>query len=372
MADLDKKKGGPVTAVLGLAEAQLSAGHQVCVAATDRGWDGDDRGVPTKLFPCRDPRWRFSPSMRGGLAGLLEAHDIAHLHGLWDFPIWAAASACRHAGTPYCLTLHGMLNKRSLSHRAWRKRVYMDLASAGILKHAGRLHFTSEQERDNLPLREFLGKAFVCPFGVDAGLTPADPDSFRRRHSLSKDDRVVLFLGRLHPQKRPHLLVEAFETVLAQLPGARLVFAGDGEKVFVRELMAFAGERARDRIIFTGPLDRSEVANAYATSAVFVLPSLEESLGLSVLEAMAAGRPVIVTPEVGLAGLIEASGAGIVCTANALAMGCRLVALLQDDGLRARMADNGRELVRSHFAWETVERRMESEYRNIIAARHGS
>lgn len=368
MADLDKTKGGPVTAVIGLSAEQLRAGHGVCVAATDIGWDGIAMGVPSQLFSSRDPFWRFSTSMARSLSALVDAHDIAHLHGLWDFPILAAASACQRARKPYVVTLHGMLNSQSLSHRAWKKRTYLALAGMRILKHAARLHFTSERERNNLSFPEYLEKAFVCPFGVNAHEIALDVDGFRRRHSLSTENQVILFLGRLHPQKRPHLLVDAFETIVNDVPGARLVFAGEGEKHFVRGLMTYAAKGTRGKVIFTGALARGEVANAYAASDVFALPSLEESLGLSVLEAMAAGRPVIVTPEVGVAALIEESGAGVVAEPDALAIGRWLRALLQDGALRGRMARNGQELVKTHFTWETAVQRLDAEYRNALAS----
>jgi len=367
IADLDNAKGGPVSAVTGLARAQISAGHDVHVVATDSGWRGGPGDIPLTLFRSWDRAWRFSPGLATGVHAIVRGCDVVHLHGLWDFPILAGARASRKARKRYVVTLHGMLNTRALASRPWRKRAYLAFAGGAILRHASRLHFTSEMEHRNAAAAGYEGRAFVCPFGTMLPALDEDGPAFRARLGLAAKDRIVLFVGRLHPQKRPELLVRAFEEVVLHFPRACLVLVGDGDAGHVSRLHSIAARSAK-RIVFAGALAASALAQAYAACDVLVLPSTEESQGLAALEAMAAARPVIVTPEVGLAPLVAACDAGRVVEAHPSALALAICEVLSDAGLRRRMGANARALVQSRFSWEVVVRSIEREYDRLPGA----
>jgi len=358
VADLDRAKGGPVTAILGLTRAQAAAGHGVRIATTDVGWRGEEAGVVVELFHSWDRAWRFSPAFSRGIAGALAHADVVHLHGLWDFPIVAAANAARRAGKPYVVTLHGMLNALTQPRRPWRKRGYLALAGDSILRDARLLHFTTESEKANARACGFAGESFVCPFGTEL---PALREA--------GGDPVVLFVGRLHPQKQLQLLIAAFAAASLDVPSARLVIAGLGDDDYARGLRAIAQAAGAGRITFAGGLDAAGLGDAYAQCALLVLPSVEESLGLAALEAMAAGRPVIVTRGVGLAQDIAAAAAGRVVDSDAVSLAAAIVDLLEHPDERRRMGANGRALVESRYAWDRVVRILDAQYESLAAAR---
>ena len=132
------------------------------------------------------------------------------------------------------------------------------------------------------------------------------PDAISR---IVNGPPYVLFLGRINWKKGLDRLLAAF----ARVDDARLVIAGNDEEQYRPALE----ERARqlglaDRVTFTGPVHGAGKAALLTGAQLLVLPSYSENFGNVVLEAMAAGRPVVVTPEVGLAPVVTSTGAGLV------------------------------------------------------------
>src|SRR3984893_7946114 len=114
--DLSRSTGGPVNALVGLAEAQAALGHRVMILATDRGEDQmTPQGVATELVPADGGGWSWSPRFGSELADLVPGIDIVHGHMVWDYPVWAAARQARRHGKPFILPPCGHLDAWSLS-----------------------------------------------------------------------------------------------------------------------------------------------------------------------------------------------------------------------------------------------------------------
>jgi glycosyltransferase involved in cell wall biosynthesis len=115
-----------------------------------------------------------------------------------------------------------------------------------------------------------------------------------RRYGLIKNDFLVLYLGRLHPKKRPDLLVRAYSKVLKRIPNAKLILCGKGEER--RKLEKLASDLSiSNAIIFTGFVSEDEKWDLLKNCDVFVLPSIIEGHPITVMEAMVCGKPVIAT-----------------------------------------------------------------------------
>lgn len=128
---------------------------------------------------------------------------------------------------------------------------------------------------------------------------------------FGQDDILVLFVAKLTAQKRVDDLIRAFALIERQFANARLVIAGSGGEA--QRLRNLAADLGLERLLFAGFYNQSKLPALYAASDLFVLPSVQESWGLAVNEAMAAGLPVIVSDEVGAApDLVEGKGTGIV------------------------------------------------------------
>lgn len=193
----------------------------------------------------------------------------------------------------------------------------------------------------------------VVPYGVDLKrFNPAvKGDTFRKSFGLG-EAKVVLTVGRLNYQKGFQYLLKAMPIVLRQVPDAKLVIVGDGELLpYLRDFSCSLG--LSDNVVFTGSLPQSGIVEAYASADVFVLPSLFESLGISMLEAQAMGKPVVGTRVGGLPEALAEDKSGILAEPkkpNDLAKA--IVTLLRDQNLAKSMGRYGRKFVENKYDLE--------------------
>ena len=177
--------------------------------------------------------------------------------------------------------------------------------------------------RGELAAREIIGAGVtVIPNGVDL-------DQFHPSDTPTSPYQI-LFVGRLVPSKGVDVVIRAFGAVLRRLPEARLMIAGDGDqRLYLERLARFLG--LRQRVSFLGWKSPAELARLYRASAVTSVPSLYEPFGLVALEAMACGRPVVVSRVGGLAEIVEDGVSGYTVEAgDHLDLATRLATVLSD------------------------------------------
>jgi glycosyltransferase involved in cell wall biosynthesis len=247
-------------------------------------------------------------------------------------------------------------------------QLYMDVSvTRGMLVQqrliaAGVDRFLPVSDHNARQLEALLGwprrKMEVVRNAIDATGFTQKPDPALRRW-LADERALVLAVARLDPQKgHRHLLAAA-----AKVPDAVFALAGDGpERPALEQLANQLG--IRDRVRFLG--ERSDVAALLAACDVFVLPSLYEGLPISVLEAMAANRPVIATAIGGTDEVVIDGESGLlVPPAQPHAMASALRRLLEDGGLRSRLAAAGRARVTTEFSAREMVRRVTELYERL-------
>ena len=121
-----------------------------------------------------------------------------------------------------------------------------------------------------------------------------------------------------------------------------------------------------NRLTFTGPVHGAAKAALLTGAQLLVLPSYSENFGNVVLEAMAAGRPVVVTPEVGLAPVVTSTGAGLVAAGGPDSLSRAMATLLGNPALRLEMGQRGAQAVGERFSWPAVAAEMESLYESVV------
>lgn len=371
--------GGPPRSILGLCRALQRAGVDLEVFTTTADGPRELRpsppeggrydSVPVRYFPLRFPRRMFAARGLGAaLAAGLEHFDLVHIHGLWSLPAWSAARAARRAGRPYVISPRGMLDGGSLAHRAARKRLAYWAVERHDLAAASFLHATSPAEAEALARRGAGAPVVMLPNGVDLpeGGLPAR-GAFRRRLGIEGGAPLVVFLGRVHPLKRLDLLAPAFERVRAEHPAARLVIAGpdDGGYLWMLEPL-FA--RVATAVHWTGQLGESEKWSLLIDADALVMCSDSESFGMSVVEAMAARLPVVVTRTCPWQE-VEAAGAGRWVPQRPDAIADGLLEILDHPARARRMGECGGALVRARYGWDAVARTMAAQYETAAAGR---
>jgi len=372
------RHGGPVVSVHGLCRSLAERGHQVTVFTTDVHGSGrldvplgapvDRDGVETLYFPVGSPRRLYrSPAMGRALGARMKEFDLVHLHSIFLWPTSAAARVAGRAGVPYLLAPRGMLVRELFTERGrLRKTLWLSLVERRTIERAAALHVTTrlearEAERFGLD----LPRIEIVPNGIDLELfrspLPAAEDPAIRQ--LTGDGvPYVLALGRLSWKKGIDRLIRAWPLLRDRTRETLLVVAGPDDEGYRPELEDLAGTMGViDRVRFLGPVHGADKVALLAGALALALPSRSENFANVVLEALAAGTPVVVTREVGLADTVDEAGAGLVVPGDPRSLARALEKLAREPELRETLGRAGCALA-ERFAWPRIARAMEEVY----------
>jgi glycosyltransferase involved in cell wall biosynthesis len=362
---IERAYGGPTQSLAGYISASRSTNAVIDVAAPVAAIEevaelerAGARNVET--FPgYGSGSTAASPALIRWLKSKARSYDVVHVHGFFNFISTFSARAAIAVGAPVVIRPFGTLSRYTFEHRrgALKKVWFQRLERPNILRAAG-IHFTTDTERDEaawhgIPLGD---RAHVVP-------PPFEVRSIDRADLPARVPNSVLFLGRLHPVKNLEALIDAWPIVMQRFPEAKLVIAGPGTAGYGEKLAARAGRLAvGDSIDFTGFLSGSAKAAAFASASVFVLPSLHENFGMVVIEAIAAGLPVVVSEHVQLRDFVAKHDIGIVASDSAESIAAAIIAALGDNALQERVATRGEALVKNTYSPEIVGERLSAMY----------
>jgi phosphatidyl-myo-inositol alpha-mannosyltransferase len=302
-------------------------------------------------------RSRFTLAVGFGLAGQVRRFlargrfDVVHCHGIFppDISYWAATAS----SAPVVVTFH--------TYRASvpkRLPVLFRALWPGLGKRVGQRIAVSEACR-SYSEAWFPGPYHVIPNGVD--ITRFRPDA-PVPELMRGAGPVLLFVGRLDERKGLPVLVRAMRLLIEQVADARLVVVGSGPlETQCRRLAAELG--IADRVVFAGRVADAELPGYYAHCTVYCSPALGgEAMGIVLIEAMAAGRPVVASAIAGYDEVIRTGIDGrLVPAGDAGALAASLTELLSSEPERRRLSENA--LVRvQQYAWPRIAARVESVY----------
>ena len=334
--------GGAEAVVDDLVRHRLALGDEVTVASAGGRRAEALRAAGARLVPVALPRRspaRAAAAALSAAPALRGAADVVHAHNVGAALVAHLATRWPRRTPPLLVTVHG-LPAADYPRAAGLLRRVADLVVA-----------VSETEREHLLAAGFPAGRLTL---VDNGVAPLPaPDRATARRSLGLADGVpvVVWVARLAPPKRPDLVVEAWRSVPEP---AVLLVAGSGPlRVPESERVRVLGER-------------SDVGTLLAAADVYCLASDSEGMPVAVLEAMAAGVPVVAT---GVGGLVEgcAGAACLVPPGDAGALATALTALLGDRGLRETTAEAGRERVAERFSVEVMRAKYDAAYADLAA-----
>jgi len=256
-------------------------------------------------------------------------------------------------------TLHGLILVDPLMPR-WRWLFYLGIELLLSWRTSRIIAVSPEEARAAIRLKLGRSRVTLIPNGVGPAQLPPR-DETRAALQLAPDDIVIGFVGRMVSQKAPEILVEAFASTLAAVPRARLVMVGSGPLTnSLNQLAQRLG--ILTRVSFVGERDARTVLAAFD---VFAMPSRKEGLPYVVLEAMAAGLPVVATASAGIESLLDDGISGrVVTTDNVAAFAAALIQLARDPSLLARMGDSARRHSQLFTIDAMVERTLQA-YRQV-------
>jgi poly(glycerol-phosphate) alpha-glucosyltransferase len=266
-----------------------------------------------------------------------------------------------------------MLSPWALRNSAWKKRLVRALWEDAAHHSAACFHVNSEAEHLTLRQRGLRNPICIIPNGID--LPPSQSSEVTSLisglASVARGRNVLLYLGRLHPKKNLVNLIRAWKEALNSHPSTldswMLAIAGWDQRGHEEELRKLTTDlRLLTSIIFLGPRFGADRDGCYRACDAFVLPSLSEGLPMTVLEAWAYGKPVLMTPECNLPeGFVAGAALRIGTTSKEIAAGLKQLIEMSDDDRKA-MGVRGRALVAEKFSWPRVGQQMRAVYEWVL------
>jgi glycosyltransferase involved in cell wall biosynthesis len=333
IATLDHRAGGPSNSIRRIVSTYPGIGCEGEVLTLDDP-DApflDDAEFPVHALGPVGSRYGFNSRLIPWLRAHRDRFDGVVIHGLWQYLGWAVRRAI-HPHKPYLVFTHGMLDpyfRRAYPFKHIKKFTYWLCNEYWVLNNAHRVLFTSDAEARHATASFWPSNwnASVIPYGASA--PQGDPDALRqaflnRYPALRRPDgrtrRFILFLGRIHSKKGCDLLLDAFTRIAASTPDLDLVFAGpensggtDRSPGLKARLINQAAVRGfAHRVHWTGMLYGDQKWGAFFASEAFCLPSHQENFGIAVAEALACGRPVLISDKVNIWQEIVRDGAAFV------------------------------------------------------------
>ena len=370
--------GGPIYSVHGLASALAELDHEVHVFTTNVDGSEDSQvplgrpvdmdGVNVWYFPAGRPRRIYrSPALAGALAQMLLRIDIVHLHSVFLWPTWAAAAACRKSAVPYVVSPRGMMVRELIRLRSHLvKTGWITLIERSNLEHAAAIHVTADIEAKELERFGFnLPPIISIPNGVTTPPATTPRASNPEIRKLCEARRpLILYLGRINWKKNLIELVRA----MSDVPHGHLGIVGydeDNHGKTVAETAASLGLKEHVTVL-ARPILGADKEALLAACDLFVLPSLSENFGNTVLEAAIRGKPVVVSEGAGVATFVSEHQCGLVCLPNANSISRAIAELLSDLGSAKMMGERARSAALRDYSWSAIAQRMSAAYDTII------
>ena len=322
ISSLSPAGGGPPEAVRQLVRAYAQIGVEVEVATLDEAhapWLSQLSFPVHALGPAQLGSYGFSPRLSAWLRHNASRFDGIVANGIWSYPNLAVRSAARRAGIPYAVFPHGALDpwfNRQYPLKHFKKILYWPLQFP-VMRDARAVLFTTPTERD-LALTSFRPNRWTSlpvPYGISEpeGDPAAQIETFYARFPQLRGRSFLLFLSRLHEKKACDLLLKAFAEIASASPAHDLVMAGPDQVGLQAKLQQLAADLdVGPRVHWPGMLAGDLKWGALRACDAFVLPSHQENFGLVVVEALAAGRPVLISNQVNIWRDIDEDAVGLV------------------------------------------------------------
>jgi glycosyltransferase involved in cell wall biosynthesis len=312
--------GGPAEALRQLVIAYPEIGVDaeiVCQDEPDSSWVANF-AAKVHTLGGRRGIYGFSPRLRKWLARNVMRFDGVVAHSVWTYESLAAARAAR-GRVPYAVFPHGMLDpwfRRRYPVKHLKKSIYWPIQYP-VLRDAKRVLFTSTLESELAPqsFRPAKWTSLVVPYGTNEPPSNVEAQhlAFQKLLPQVAGCRFLLFLSRIHEKKGCDLLVEAFASVASQHRGVDLVIAGPDKDGLQARLMALAQRLGiAERIHWPGMLTGDTKWGTLRACEAMMLPSHQENFGVIVAEALACGRPALISNQVNLWPQIEEDRTGFV------------------------------------------------------------
>jgi glycogen(starch) synthase len=293
----------------------------------------------------------------GGKIAAMEDFDIIHAHDWLTFK--AAMAAKRVSGKYLIVHVHATEFDRT--------------GGNGVNQYVYEIEKKGMEEADKvIAVSNYTKQKIVEHYGIDPDKIQVvhnaidfEDYAMTKIHELKRNNKVVLFLGRITLQKGPDYFVHAAKRVIEYYPNVIFVIVGSGdmERAIIRKVAELG---IADKFVFTGFLRGNDNRAVYQMADLYVMPSVSEPFGLTPLESLMNGTPVLISKQSGVSEVINHCLKSDFWDIDDMAN--KIVSVLKHDELRRCLRDNGTQEVRK-FSWNTPAERCVNIYNELLRSK---
>lgn len=333
----------------------------------------DVGGVQVWYFPLalNGLSFFYSPSLGKAVSKRVSEFDLVVADTLWGHALVPTALACTHHRTPYVIPVRGQLNPWALARKGSKKRLYMNFILKRHVDRAAGIHCTDSSEAAEVEKLGFRAPIFTVPNSIDTSIYSDNQRSgnLHRKFGIPANACILLFVGRLTHIKRPDVAVSVLAAAQSLKRETHLIVVGPDEDGLVPKLSSQAyKQRCYEKLHFTGIMEKRGVVSALSEADLLLVPSeIQENFGMSTLEGLASGVPVLVSEGIPVGKSAQMAGAGRVVPCGESAFQNAALELLSKPEELKMMGQRGRSLVQQHFDSKAIAQTMLNQYKAIVS-----
>ncbi|PWR71769.1 glycosyltransferase [Methanospirillum stamsii] len=375
--------GGAPKVAFDMSKELVKNGHEVTVFTTDAYNSSSRLEITTNpeimdginVFRFRNisntfTRKNFScaPLMFLSLKKVIQDFDIIHLHEYRSFQALFVHYYAMKYQIPYIIQAHGSV--LPIFEKLWMKKIFDLFWGNRILQDASKLIAVSKTEKNQyLKMGIPEDKIVIIPNGINLSEYEKLPEygKFRKKYKINSDQKIILYLGRIHKSKGIDVLINSYSKLLDQTKYVKLIIVGpdDGYLTSIKELIEKL--HIQDNVIITGPLYNEEKIEAFVDADVLVYPGILEIFGLVPFESIMCGTPVIVTDDCGCGELINEVRCGhLVNYGDTQILADTIRFSLNHETDCQNNVEIGKKFISTYLTWKKIGKNVESLYFNTI------
>lgn len=375
LSHVDSIHAGVPIATRKLGHALVSLGVNVSFWATGAPEEADSlaaAGIEPHIFKRKWPEgWRYSPELYWALKQNCHNIDMIHIHEVWNYPQFAAARVAIRHNIPYIWAPRASLEPWRMRYKGWKKCWYFRLFGKKIMDNAACMHAVSAAEVDGFRMLGYRGPSIVVNNGIDPAEFTDLPAPYEAEQVWPAlvNKRIVLFLSRISPEKGIDSLLSAWSSLVLDsgFPKSLLVLAGPDDRGYRTTVEHIVKQRGlSNHVLMTGMVSGRDKLALISRADLYVLPSYSEGFSNSILENLAASKPVLISqgcnfPEV------EKAGAGLCIEPTREHLMSSLKRMLNMSTAELeKMGECGRKMVMEKYTWEIAANKLIRIYQSVI------
>lgn len=335
-------------------------------------YDVDIDGIKVDYFKNISNRFKLATMLDTPIGAIfriknqIRDFDVVHVHEHRQTLSIIACYFARRYGIPYVVQAHGSV--LPFFQKEGLKNIFDKVFGFKILHGASKVFALTEVEKEQyLKMGVEEDRIEIVPLGINIEEYSDLPEEgiFREKFNISKDDKLIIFIGRVHEIKGLDLLIDAFKELADSEDDVKLAIVGPDDGYMDALNLRIAECDLSDKVIVTGPLYKSEKQEALVDCDLFVMPSKYESFTTSGLEAMACGKPLVLTKNNHIHDWVDGS-VGLACDDDKMSLKDAMTEVLFDEELSKKFGMNGRRLIQEKYNWDMINEQILNIYESII------